>query len=116
MFHTYVASVLSRCCICFAMTFYVFSYVFANVSSVSSVYRRMLQNVLSGCFKSRSGVAHVAMARWLANSGLSQGFGSYSCDAPHPLLSLSSLPFPPSRLGISVGVGVVEGVAFGRRC
>jgi hypothetical protein len=31
MFRTYVASVLSGCCICFAMVFYVFSGVFSNV-------------------------------------------------------------------------------------
>ena len=32
-------------------------------------------------------------------------------------LSLPSLPFSPSRLGVGVGVGmgVVEGAAFGRR-
>jgi hypothetical protein len=48
MFHTYVTSVLSRCCICFAMTFQVFLHVFqTHISSVFicllSVFRHMLQ-------------------------------------------------------------------------
>ena len=48
MFHTYVVSVLSGCCICFAMAFQEFFQVFLqvfqmHVSSVSSVFRRMLQ-------------------------------------------------------------------------
>ena len=47
MFHTYVASVLSRCCICFAMAFQVFSGVLqvfqTHVLSVLFVFRHMLQ-------------------------------------------------------------------------
>jgi hypothetical protein len=44
MFHTYIAIVLSRCCICFAMTFQVFLHVFRALFQVcSSVFRRMLQ-------------------------------------------------------------------------
>ena len=47
MFHTYVASVLSGCCVCFTMVFkcfQVFLQVFQmHVSSASSVFRRMLQ-------------------------------------------------------------------------
>ena len=50
MFYTYVASVLSGCCVCFAM-----------VSSVSSVFF-YVASVASGCFKSTSGVAHIAIA------------------------------------------------------
>ena len=47
MFHTYVASVLSGCCVCFTMVFkcfQVFLQVFQiHVSSISSAFRRMLQ-------------------------------------------------------------------------
>ena len=47
MFRTYVASVLSGCCVCFAIVFKWFLGAFASVSdtfsSVSSVFRRMLQ-------------------------------------------------------------------------
>jgi hypothetical protein len=67
MFHTYVASVLSGCCICFPMAFQVFFQMFsASVSDLCFKCFICLQtyivNVLSQCFKSRSGVAHVAMA------------------------------------------------------
>ena len=47
MFHAYVASILSGCCVCVAMVFKCFSRVFASVSdahsSVSSVFFCMLQ-------------------------------------------------------------------------
>jgi hypothetical protein len=47
------------------------------------------------------------------NGGLGRALAPTSRDAPRPLLSiLHSLPFPPSHLGIGVGVRVVEGVAF----
>jgi hypothetical protein len=66
MFHTYVASVLSRRCIYFAMSFQVFSGVFVSVSDACFKCFICLQtyvaNVSSRCFESRSGVAHVAMA------------------------------------------------------
>jgi hypothetical protein len=52
---------------------------------------------------------------WLADSGLSRASATILRDVPRPLLSLPSLPFPPSRLDISVGVevGVIESAAFG---
>jgi len=52
--------------------------------------------------------------RWLADSGLPQGFDYYLVwrASPSPL---PSLPFPPFHLGVGVGVGVIEGAAFGRR-
>ena len=66
MFHTYVASVLRGRCICFAMTFQVFSGVFANVSDVCFKCFICLQtyvaSVSSGYFKSISDIAHVVMA------------------------------------------------------
>ena len=66
MFYTYVASVLSGCCIYFAMAFQVFSGVFASVSDACFKCFICLQmyvaNVLFGSFRSRSSVAHVAVA------------------------------------------------------
>jgi len=65
-----VAYVSHICCKCliwmlrlFPMVFKCFSCVFAHkhVSSVSFVFRRMLQVLHLNIFKSRSGVAHVAM-------------------------------------------------------
>ena len=62
MFHTNVASILSRCCICFVMAFQVFLGVFASVSDACFkcfIFLEMhVAKVLSGCFKSRSGVTH----------------------------------------------------------
>jgi hypothetical protein len=71
MFHTYVGSILSGCCICFAMTFQVFSGFFSSVLDVCFNYFICLQtyvaNVSSRGFKvdkyctSCNGVAHLAM-------------------------------------------------------
>jgi hypothetical protein len=56
---------LSGCSIRFAMAFQVFSCVFASVSDVSLkcfIYHQTHgANVLSECFKSKWGVAHVAI-------------------------------------------------------
>jgi hypothetical protein len=61
MFHIYVASVLSRYCLCFTMVFKCFSCVLASVSDAYFKYFICLQtyvaNVASACFKSRLGVA-----------------------------------------------------------
>jgi len=54
MFHTYVASVLSGCCVCLQC----FSSVFA---SVSSIFRRMLQVLHLDVSKVDRDVAHDAM-------------------------------------------------------
>ena len=79
MFHTYVASVLSGCCICFThmlqvfyldvayvfQWFQVFSGVFASVSDTCfkcfSCFGGMFQVWLIGCCKNRSGFAYIAM-------------------------------------------------------
>ena len=54
IFHTYVASVLSRCCVSVAMVFQVFHVFYVSVSDacfkLSSTFRHMLQ-VVSRCFK-----------------------------------------------------------------
>ena len=55
MFYTYVASVLFGCCVCFDM----FSSVFCKCFIYLLLY---VASVASGCFKSISGVARVAMA------------------------------------------------------
>jgi hypothetical protein len=61
MVHTYVASVLFRCCVCFYNGFKCFSGVFANVLDACFKCFINLQmyvaSVVYGCFKSRSGVA-----------------------------------------------------------
>ena len=61
MFHTYVASVLSRCCVCFTMVFNEFSGVFASVLDAcfkcSICLQTYIASVASRHFKSRSGVA-----------------------------------------------------------
>jgi hypothetical protein len=75
------------------------------VSNVSFFFRQMLQMF----HRDVSKVGRVLhMSQWrrrLANSGLPQGFSSYhapsSHGAPRRLLSLPSLPFPPSRCGSS---------------
>jgi len=64
IFDTYVASVLSGCYMQWVfMYFQVFLQVFqTHVSRVLSDYRHIyVANVLSRCFKSSSGVAHVAL-------------------------------------------------------
>jgi hypothetical protein len=44
MSHTYVATVLSRCCVCFYNGFQMFLQVFQiHISSASSIFRHMLQ-------------------------------------------------------------------------
>jgi hypothetical protein len=61
MFHAYVVSVLSKCCVCFTIVFKWFSCVFLSVSDVCIKYFIRLQTyvaiVASKCFKSRTGVA-----------------------------------------------------------
>jgi hypothetical protein len=63
MFHTYVASVLSECCVCFAM---VFKCLLGVCESISDAYfkcficlQTYVSNAASGCFKSRSSVLHM---------------------------------------------------------
>jgi hypothetical protein len=63
IFHTYVASILSRRCIFEwpIMTFQVFLQLFQmHISNISSA-QTYVANVLSRCFKSISGVVNVAM-------------------------------------------------------
>jgi hypothetical protein len=63
--HIYLQVFLSGCCICVAMVFQVFLGVFVSVSDTCFKCFIFLQThvvkVLSECFKSRSGVVHVAM-------------------------------------------------------
>jgi hypothetical protein len=51
MFHTYIASVLSGCHVCFTMVFQVFRMYVLNVSSAFTA------SIVSRCFKYRSSVA-----------------------------------------------------------
>jgi hypothetical protein len=60
MFHTYVGSVLSRCCVCLQW-FSSVLVVFVSVSDACFMcficFLLHVASVASGCFKSRSGVA-----------------------------------------------------------
>ena len=64
MFHTYVASVLSGCCVCLQWFLSVLG-IFASVSDACFkcfIYlQTYIASVLSRCFKTRLSVAHVAM-------------------------------------------------------
>jgi hypothetical protein len=89
--HTSVASILSRCCIamankCFSSVLQVFQ---TYVASISAVFERMLQ-VSSGCCKSRSDVAHVAMgpivaatccSHWVTSGRYGPALGCYQAGA-----------------------------------
>jgi hypothetical protein len=79
-------------------------------------------NVLSGCFKSRSGVARIVMApvadgqqpaAWLRL--LPRAFLARRV-SPSPLLFLPSLPFPPSRRGSSISEALPKELTDPRRC
>jgi hypothetical protein len=98
MFHIYVASVLSRCCICFARAFQVF---FASVLDVCFKCFICLQKYVANVYLDISKVDRVLhmlqWRHWLAGSGLPQGFGSYL--AWHALSS--PLPLLPSLPSIS---------------
>jgi hypothetical protein len=63
-FHIYVASVLSRYCIClqwFSSVFHIFLQVFQSMFQVFQLSSTYVASVMSGCLKSRSGVAYVVM-------------------------------------------------------
>jgi hypothetical protein len=102
----YVSHIYFRCFIWMLRTccngFQVFQ---TYVSNVSSFFRHMLQMFHRDVSKVGR-VLHMSQwRRWLANSGLPQGFNSHlvpsSHGAPRRLLSLPSLSFPPSRRGSS---------------
>jgi hypothetical protein len=65
MFHIYIASVLSGCCVCVVMFFKCFICFFANVSY--ECFKRFIcllmyvASVVSGCFKSRLGVVSLSL-------------------------------------------------------
>jgi hypothetical protein len=86
----------------------VFQVLLTHVSSVSSVYRSMLQVFSSGCFKSISGVCTYCNGfdGW-RTAACHRASAPTSCIAPRPLLSppFPSVPFPSSRLGVGVGFG-----------
>jgi hypothetical protein len=57
MFHTYVASILTGCCICFTMIFKYFCKYFKCIFQVFHLSSAACCKCSSGCFKSRWGVA-----------------------------------------------------------
>jgi hypothetical protein len=86
------------------MTFQVFLGVFTSVSDAYFKCFICLQasvaNILSGCFKSRSGVAHVSMTSVTGRQRPTAGLGLLPRAVRLALSSPStSLPFPPSRRG-----------------
>jgi hypothetical protein len=85
---------------------------FKHTFQVFHLFQTYIANVSSGCFKSRSSLAHVAAAP--VASRLPQDFGSYlmlsSLGAPRPFLSSTSplfpsLSSPPSRRGSLSSMG-----------
>jgi hypothetical protein len=100
MFHTYVASVLSGCCVCFYNDFKCFSGVFVSVSDTCFKCFIYLQtyvaSVASECFNSRSGVASPS---------------SPSAASPRCLLLLSAPAGHPSLLPL-FSMLVTFGVAW----
>jgi hypothetical protein len=98
MFHTYVVSILSGCLQWFFSVFQFFLQVFqAHVSSVSSVFRRMLHvSSVSSVFRRMLQVLHLDISkvdRCVAYVAMvSVAAGQQPAAAPSPLLSLPSLP------------------------
>jgi hypothetical protein len=78
MLHIYVTSVSSRCYICFAMATRVFSWCFRRMLPVFQLFRTYVASVSSRCCKSRSGVAHVAIGP-IWRSHLLQLLGPCAC-------------------------------------
>jgi hypothetical protein len=88
------------CCNCYTRMFQ------AHLSSVSSA--SYVANILSGCFKSRSDVAHIAMASVAGGAAAyhrASAPTSRGAPRPRPLHSLPSLFFTPSRCGNSSSAG-----------
>jgi len=77
--------------------FQVFSGVFASISDACLKWFICLQmyvaSVASECFKSRSGVAHIAMAPVADRQGPAAGLRQLPRGAPRPPLSSPSSPF-----------------------
>jgi len=67
MFHTYIAFVSSRCCICSAMTTHVFPSCFRRILQEFQLFRTYVANVSSRCCKNGFGVAHVAVGPICSN-------------------------------------------------
>jgi hypothetical protein len=78
MLHTYVTSVSSRCYICFAIATRVFSWCFRRMLPVFQLFQTYVASVSSRCCKSRSGVAHVAIGP-IWRSHLLQLLGPCAC-------------------------------------
>ena len=72
MFHTYVACVLSGCCVGLQWFSIVFRYFFSNVSEAyfkCFIYlETYVATVVFGCFKNRSGVAFLLLPPSVASS------------------------------------------------
>jgi hypothetical protein len=119
--HKYVASVLSGCCICFAIAFQcfqVFLQVFhTHVSSVSSIYIRMLQMFYLDVSKVERVLHMLQWRKWPTDGGLPQGFGSYLSSLPsRRLASALMLGWWSSRVLCSdtgAGVGCDTGACVG---
>jgi hypothetical protein len=107
MFHTYVASVFIWMLRTWCNGFQVFHlFVFASVSDSffkCFIYlRTYIANASSACFKSRSGVAHVAMASVAAGQWLARGLRLQPCAFLTRRASSSPLPPFPSLPSISL--------------
>jgi hypothetical protein len=112
VFHTYVTNVSSGCfksrswcCTCCK---WIYMYISIACFKCFICLRRMLQMFRLDVSKSRSGVAHVAIAPMARGQRLVVGLRLLPRaflarhDSPSPLLSLLSLPFPhQSRCGSS---------------
>jgi hypothetical protein len=95
MFHTYVANVLSGCCIWFTMVFKCFFYVFlqvfkVHVSSVSSTFRRMLQVPHLDVSKVDR-VLHLSLRFLLPRLGSPPPSASWHPPPPPPLLDVGDV-------------------------
>jgi hypothetical protein len=101
MLHNGFSCVFGCFCKCFRCMFQMFHLLQTYVVSVASGY-----------FKSRSGVAHIAIALVAGGQRPAVELRLLPCAAR---LALPFLPFPPSRLGVGIGVGVIEFAAFERR-
>jgi hypothetical protein len=130
MFHTYVASVLSGCCVCLQW----FSGVFKCFASISDAYCRcfsffvrMLKMFLSECFKSIlacctcCNVTHPATTAYCSSLGAVHARGGAEgwSAAPQRAREAGGQAVPAWHAGVASegGVGVrIEAVSVSRNC